>query len=114
MTAGAVYAANQHCLKHVLRSGFVHGQLNDVLAMFAMLCYCNTIAFKLPCRRSLFVDPRGVVVFSLVCGCFWECITPLYKPTSVSDPWDLVACLCGGLGYSLIYSVWDRRPGAQE
>ena len=34
--------------------------------------------------------------FLLACGLFWECVTPLYLPRSVGDPWDVLAVLLGG------------------
>ena len=36
------------------------------------------------------------LALALVCGLFWEYITPLYLPRSVSDPWDILAVLLGG------------------
>ena len=36
------------------------------------------------------------LALALACGLFWEYITPLYLPRSVSDPWDILAVLLGG------------------
>lgn len=36
------------------------------------------------------------LAFLLACGLFWEYVTPLYLPRSVSDPWDILAVLLGG------------------
>ena len=35
---------------------------------------------------------------ALFCGLFWEYVTPLYLPRSVSDPRDILAVLLGGAG----------------
>ena len=40
--------------------------------------------------------PLPAVAFLLACGLFWEYVTPLYLPRSVSDPWDILAVLLGG------------------
>ena len=42
-----------------------------------------------------------VSAFLLACGLFWEYVTPLYLPRSVSDPWDVLAVWLGGMGMLL-------------
>ena len=42
-----------------------------------------------------------VPAFPLACGLFWEYVTPLYLPCSVSDPWDVLAVWLGGMGMLL-------------
>ena len=37
-----------------------------------------------------------MLVFLLLCGLFWEVVTPLYLPRSVSDPRDVAAVVLGG------------------
>lgn len=39
--------------------------------------------------------PVGLLVVFLA-GLFWEYGAPLYKPTAVADPWDLLAYTVGG------------------
>ena len=43
-------------------------------------------------------SPLAATVFLLLCGLFWEGITPLYLPRSVADPLDLLAYWLGGHG----------------
>ena len=43
----------------------------------------------------------AMLAFLLLCGAFWEGITPLYLPRSVGDPWDVAAVLIGGMGLFL-------------
>ena len=44
--------------------------------------------------------------YLLGCGLFWEYVTPLYLPRSVSDPWDILAVWLGGT----VMLVLLRRP----
>ena len=44
---------------------------------------------------------RAVLAFLLLCGAFWEGITPLYLHRSVGDPWDVATVLIGGMGLFL-------------
>ena len=44
-----------------------------------------------PLRRLI-----PVWTYLLGCGLFWEYVTPLYPPRSVSDPWDILAVWLGG------------------
>lgn len=42
-----------------------------------------------------------MLVFLLLCGLFWEVVTPLYLPRSVGDPRDVAAVLLGGMALFL-------------
>ena len=43
----------------------------------------------------------AMLAFLLLCGTFWEGITPLYLPRSVGDPGDVAAVVFGGMGLFL-------------
>lgn len=53
-------------------------------------------AFHLAHRKP--PKPLPCLALALACGLFWEYVTPLYLPRSVSDPWDILAVLLGGMG----------------
>lgn len=79
--------------------GLVHRVLScwfaDFLAggmMIVLLFAALHLAHRKPPR------PWHCLALALVCGLFWEYITPLYLPRSVSDPWDILAALLGGMG----------------
>jgi len=99
-----VWLVNRFYLKEATTSILVHGYLNDAVGMFAMLCYCNILTHRVAWGRRLFTRLPGIMGFSLICGCFWEFVTPLYLARSVSDPLDFVAYLAGGITYSVIFS----------
>ena len=46
----------------------------------------------------------AVLGYLLLCGLFWEVVTPLYLPRSVGDPWDILAYAVGGLGMAQLLS----------
>ena len=76
-------------LLHRLLSGY----FADFLAggmMIVLLFAALHLAHRKPPRRW------HCLALALVCGLFWEYITPLYLPRSVSDPWDILAVLLGG------------------
>lgn len=51
-----------------------------------------------------------VSAYLLACGLFWEYVTPLYLPRSVSDPWDIPAVWLGGMGMLVCLRLRKRRP----
>ncbi|MBC5737967.1 hypothetical protein [Lawsonibacter faecis] len=56
--------------------------------------------------------PLSVTGFALLCGLFWELVTPLYKPGAVCDPLDLPAYLAGAWIYlGLVHAA--ARPGSR-
>ena len=85
---------------------------NKYIALF-MRCYFNdligTVAFLLAYHVVLTLLPRPsfriklslfkVELFVLCCGCFWEFIVPLIRPSSVTDLFDFFAYLLGGYIY---------------
>lgn len=76
-------------LLHRLLSGYFADFLAGgmmVILLFAVL----HLSHRKPPR------PWYCLALALVCGLFWEYITPLYLPRSVSDPWDILAVLLGG------------------
>ena len=81
----------------------------DLLAGGLMLCLLNGLlhlAHRRPVERSL---PASA--FLLICGLFWEIVTPLYLPRSVGDPWDVVAVWLGGVALLALWRGLDHLRG---
>ena len=92
------YALNRFALlPHA--DGLLHRLLSGYLADFlagGMMIVLLFAALRLAHRKP--PRPWHCLTLALVCGLFWEYITPLYLPRSVSDPWDILAVLLGGMG----------------
>jgi len=95
---GVLYVANRFLLIPA-SSGALHTVascwLNDFLAGGAMVCVLNgalVLARRPPVARFW-----PLTAYLLACGLFWEVVTPLYLPRSVSDPLDVLAVWLGGL-----------------
>ena len=97
--AGAImglYALNRFVLLP-RADGLLHRLLSGYFADFlagGMMIVLLFAALRLAHRKP--PRPWHCLALALVCGLFWEYITPLYLPRSVSDPWDIVAVLLGG------------------
>lgn len=79
----------------------------DFLAGGLMLCILN--ALLAAAERPVLTHPLPVSAFLLSCGIFWEYVTPLYLPRSVSDPRDILAVWLGGMGMLLLQRHWNTR-----
>ena len=98
----ALYLLNRFCLIPAT-AGTLHRLLAwhgaDFLAGGAMVLVlqgARELSGQPPERRWW-----AVLGFLLLCGAFWEGITPLYLPRSVGDPWDVATVLIGGMGLFL-------------
>ena len=76
-------------LLHRLLSGHFADFLAGGMMLVILLAALRLSGRKLP-------KPLPALAFLLACGLFWECVTPLYLPRSVGDPWDILAAVLGG------------------
>ena len=81
----------------------MQGYFNDVLAGVVLLALVNILLRlgRLPPLKKLL----PCLGLCLACGLFWEFVTPLYLPRSVSDIWDIAAYMAGGGIWWLIYKI---------
>ena len=92
----SLYALNRFALLP-RADGLLHRLLSGYLADFlagGMMVILLFAALRLAHRKP--PRPWHCLALALVCGLFWEYITPLYLPRSVSDPWDILVVLLGG------------------
>lgn len=80
--------------------------VNDYLGGVAFAAYLNLIVSlsRWPDRRLH--RPLHFVAAGVLCGLFWEGVTPLFLPSSTGDPLDVAAYVLGMLTYWLL---WGRR-----
>lgn len=74
---------------------FLRCYANDLCAGAVMLAWLDLLLCwgHLPALSSL----KATFPFLLVCGFFWEVLSPLWKTTAVFDPWDFLAYQIGGI-----------------
>ena len=99
----ALYGLNRFCLVPLTGSRLLAWHGADALAGAWMLCLL-VLLLELSGRPPLRLGPAWG--YLLGCGLFWEYVTPLYLPRSVSDPRDILAVWLGGT----VMLVLLRRP----
>ena len=99
----ATYLLNRFLLVPLTDSHLLAWHGADFLAGAMMLCFLNGLLALSKRPRVLRFLPSAL--FLLGCGLFWEVVTPLYLPRSVSDPRDVLAVWLGGMAML----VWLRK-----
>ncbi|WP_210469302.1 hypothetical protein [Sporosarcina sp. 6E9] len=100
--AFSLYTLNKFYLRDLLNWSFGKYYLNDVLAGLLIVGIVNILSIYGNQRRLLLIKLPRILVFTLLCGMFWEYVTPVYLHYSVSDPFDVAAYMFGGLCYWII------------
>ena len=85
---------------------FFYCYFNDIISTPFILSYVNLLLQMVNVRIT---DLRRILLFCLVIGYIWEYITPLLKPSSVSDPIDILCYLGGGIIYWCILRIIEER-----
>lgn len=73
---------------------FMTCYFNDVIGGMTFTAYCS-IVFEYYHKQLKKLWHIELLMFS--CGIFWEYITPLFRHNTVSDPYDILAYMLGGL-----------------
>ncbi len=97
--SGLFYLANQFVLKEVFPHVFFHWYFNDIFGGILIVAIVNLIIFFGKQYYLYMNHLMTMLIFTFIIGLFWEYLTPLYIPTSVTDPWDIVAYMFGGAKY---------------
>ena len=84
---------------------FFHCYFNDVACGLLFPAYCNLL---LESRYACFDRLWKIELLLFCCGIFWEYATPLFISYSISDPWDIIAYMSGGLIYWLMFFHGQR------
>ena len=104
-----LYLLNNHWLKGIthgiLRCFFV-SYFNDFLCPLFFMAYVNRL-LALVGKRIYRI--QHILLICFVCGCFWEFFTPLIKPASVTDYFDLCFYCLGGILYWAIHKLFRKN-----
>lgn len=79
---------------------FMMGYFNDVLCGLGFMAYCNIVS-----NKNQIVQLYKILLVLIITGFFWEFVTPLYRQDSVTDGFDILAYIVGGIGYWLLYKI---------
>lgn len=75
---------------------FLTGYFDDMLAPIVFFSLVN-MSFSVSRVQMVYIMP--LVMFTVIAGCFWEFIAPVFIEESVSDPADFVAYIVGTVVY---------------
>lgn len=78
-------------LKRLIKSYF-----NDIFGCVCFLLLIS-IALTICAKRPIRINLLHVEILTFTSGIYWEYITPLYRPKTISDPLDIVAYMLGGI-----------------
>ena len=96
-----LYVINQH-IKYRIRVDAIRWYMscyfNDTIGGVTFMAYCNLI-FNHYQKKMIKLWKIGFWMGG--CGIFWEYITPVFRKNTISDPWDILAYICGGFLYWL-------------
>lgn len=81
--------------------------LNDFICGVAFPAYVNAL-LQYSNRKPL---KSPFIIMGMMCffGLFWEFAAPLFVPYSVSDPYDILCYIFGGVFYWLLAEIVFRR-----
>lgn len=109
-----VFALGAYCISRfvippaatppIFRSHF-----HDFLATPVLLAASNLWIAACRCYDLLLLRFHHILALSLVAGCFWEFVTPLYH-RSTTDGRDLIAYAVGSVAYFIALCVFQQWP----
>lgn len=81
--------------------------LNDYIGGIVFPAYVNILLYRAKYRpiKNCFI----IAFMMFLCGVIWEYIFPYLFSYSVSDIFDVLAYLLGGITYCFIWSVVERK-----
>ena len=94
-----IYFFNNFVLKEIstgVSNYFFICYFNDLICPFGFVAYTNIMLFFINKKIEKFYQ---ILIFCFLCGLVWEFIAPLFKETSVTDPYDLLCYCIGGMMY---------------
>ena len=78
---------------------FMTCYFNDLVGGITFIAYCNSVFYY---YKGMLYKLWRIELLLFLCGIFWEYITPLFRTDTISDPYDIMAYMCGGFIYWII------------
>lgn len=104
-----LYALNRFYLKNVIVipaiSYILKCHFNDFLGGIFIIAYINLILEHSNYRHYRVDTVSMAVTITIICGIFWEYVAPFFLHQGVSDVYDVIAYVLGGITYLLLWRV---------
>jgi len=85
---------------------FFSSYFNDLLAPLLLFSYINLILSLIDKKMY---SLKYLILIIILTSLVWEFIAPIFKPTSISDPIDILFYFIGTLIYWIIYKIWNQK-----
>ncbi len=84
---------------------------NDLLAPILLFSYINLV---LSFYNKKLYSLKYLFLITIACSFVWEYLILFFKPTSVSDPIDVLFYFLGTMIYWIIYKNWIHKNMSQK
>ncbi|MFI3321863.1 MAG: hypothetical protein R3Y50_05000 [Rikenellaceae bacterium] len=108
ITCAAIYWINQLFLKSMIGGNFLMFHFNDFLAIIVFMSLANITLVLFRPYVTRIDKLHHILILAIICGIFWEVITPLYKE-STADWLDLFCYIAGSLCYWVINRIFLKK-----
>lgn len=86
--------------------------LNDFFGGIVFMAYINLLLFNY--KKIRIANLLHTILIMIICGILWEYFFPLFLPYSISDFYDVIAYVVGGIVYQLIIITITKRRNKYE
>lgn len=107
---------NKRCLGFTegIVNWFLSCYYNDIVGAIAFSAYCDIISSNSMVQKYKINKLWKLEIILLICGLFWEYITPIIRTDTVSDIFDILAYLSGGIVFWLVKSIHLKIKRKEE
>ena len=85
---------------------FFTGYFDDLIAPLLLFSYINLL---LSLRENKIYSLKYLIIIIILCSFIWEYLVIFIKPTTVSDPIDVIFYITGTIIYWMIHKNWIQK-----
>ena len=107
------------CVLLYVFNTFIFSKLNDMILKYFFSCYFNDllapillfsyINLILSLINKKIYSLKYLMIIIIPCSLIWEYLAIFLKPTSVSDPMDILFYFYGTFIYWMVYKIWVQK-----
>lgn len=87
---------------------------NDIIGAVSFSAYCDIISSNSIVQKYKIDRLWKLEIILFICGLFWEYLTPIIRTNTVSDIFDILAYLSGGIVFWLIKCLYAKKFRKEE